>query len=481
MNHLNEQVPQAEQQQHGVPFYRTLGPTEQVAFNRLPPIVQGISLFSMTPMDTNHRALQHDTLIAMAMAQNPAPTARAEQIHLGVGNKLKDIPKPEKYRGSQQGNAARHWLRDCERYFETRAELTGVDEPDAYKVIIGRTHLTEAALVAWRGFEVAVESGHMERIATKTAEADRYRLYISRLQRGDNFPDYFRKLQEASLNLLRPADSYNFILQLVSGLNQELRAEWYKLQNPPTEVTEVYNRLVELERGYKEATNTRANRFQTRGRGQQASHPPSNEDAMDLSLIENKPNSFMCYHCNKPGHFKRDCRSLKKEGKAEGQIPRLTTVEMDSQPPEVNDPSEGRKEIPRLTTVEMDSQPPEVNDPSAGRKEIPRLTTVEMDSQPPEVDDPSAGEEETPRLTTVEMEIQPPEADALLASQPKQEEEASMRLNSLRDELNYFDGKVQRTALTRAIAVPAGGPPEWRETAYPRKYASRDPSRRVGR
>lgn len=333
MNHPDEQVPQAEQQQHGVPFYQTLDPTEQMAFDRLPLVMQGISLFSMTPMDANHRGLQHDTLMAMAMAQNPAPTPRAEQVHSGVGSKLKDIPKPEKYRGTQQGNAARHWLRDCERYFETRAELAGTEEPDAYKVIIGRTHLTESALVAWRGFEVAVESGHMERITNweefklwildnfeaKTAEADRYRAYISRLQKADSFPDYFRKLQEASLNLLRPADSYNFILQLVSGLNHELRAEWYKLQNPPTDVTEVYNRLVELERGCKEAANTKNNRFQIRGRGQQTSRPSLNEDAMDLSLMENKPNSFVCYHCNKPGHIKRDCRSLKKEGKAEGQ------------------------------------------------------------------------------------------------------------------------------------------------------------------
>jgi hypothetical protein len=76
-----------------------------------------------------------------------------------------------------------------------------------------------------------------------------------------------------------------------------------------------------------------------------------------------------------------------------------------------------------------------------------------MESQPLEVDDPSAGEEEIPRLAEVETEIQSPETDALLASQPRQEKEASMRLNSLGDELNYFDGKVQRAASKRAVAV----------------------------
>jgi hypothetical protein len=317
------------QNQHAVPFRHSLNQVEQMAFDRLPVAMQNMQLFAMIPTDDMHRATQHEALMTMALGA-PPPNG-AQRVHTGVGSKLKDVPKPEMYRGSQQGNAARHWLRDCERYFETRAELAGEEEEEGYKVIIGRTHLAETALIAWRGLEVAVESGHMQRITTwdgfrawilenfeaKTAEADRYRAYITRLQKSDNFSEYFRKLQEASLNLQRPADSYSFILQLVSGLNHELRAEWYKLQDPPTEVTEVHNRLLELERGCKEAANTRGNRFFNRGRGQQASQP-RNDDAMDLSAMDSSTRSFKCYNCGKPGHLKRDCRLL-KEGKAEGQ------------------------------------------------------------------------------------------------------------------------------------------------------------------
>jgi hypothetical protein len=321
-----------DEQQAPRTFRDTLDDTEQMAFDRLPPAMRSLELFNAAPQNEADRRMLHSVLMATALASNPIVPPRAEPASQGIGNKLKALPEPEKYQGNQQGNAARHWLRDCERYFETRRDISGLEEPETYKVIVGRTHLTGAAQVAWRGQEAAVESGHAQRITTwaafrawildnfeaKTAEADRYRAYIGRLQKSDSFTEYFRKLQEASLNLARPADEYNFILQLVSGLNHELRAEWYKQHDPPSKIAEVYNRLIELERSIKEAAYTKPNRFQTGGRAL-ANRAAQDVDAMDLSLMnDRKP--LVCYHCNRVGHMKRDCRSLKKgEEKVTGQ------------------------------------------------------------------------------------------------------------------------------------------------------------------
>jgi transposase InsO family protein len=78
-----------------------------------------------------------------------------------------------------------------------------------------------------------------------------------------------------------------------------------------------------------------------------------------------------------------------------------------------------------------------------------------METQPVQVEDLLEGEKsDDPRLDDVEMDIQSSRVEAgQVGELPLPDEQASMRLNALGDELTYFDGKVQRTEARTAIVA----------------------------
>ncbi|KAI2734273.1 hypothetical protein DTO013E5_9690 [Penicillium roqueforti] len=78
-----------------------------------------------------------------------------------------------------------------------------------------------------------------------------------------------------------------------------------------------------------------------------------------------------------------------------------------------------------------------------------------METQPVQVEDLLEDEEsDDPRLDDVEMDIQSSRVEAgQVGELPLPDEQASMRLNALGDELTYFDRKVQRPEARTAIVA----------------------------
>lgn len=330
-----QQLPQAEAPPTASPivtpevFRAHLPPNMQRAFDRLPGPLQGMAIFQQVTNNPEMMAVQYEAIVTMSTSFDPGLTQNPKvgPHPAEIAGRLKDLGQPDKYQGSQKGNAANHWLYDVDDYFMRRRMVSGRSDDEAYKLAFASGLLTGDAHVKWRTANQQVDAGLGERIMTwegfkawirtkfepKTAESDRLREYTHKQQGNDSLSTYHAALLELSRNLLESPSERGYILQLVSGLNPTLRAEWFRQQGrPETNVEDAINLLLELERSAQEATGYgRSTRYTRSGRA-----APS-PDAMDLSAMQEKRT---CHKCGKKGHLKWDCLSKKStEGKGQGQ------------------------------------------------------------------------------------------------------------------------------------------------------------------
>ncbi|CAG8881606.1 unnamed protein product, partial [Penicillium egyptiacum] len=120
-------------------FREHLPPGMRRAFDRFPDFLKKNEVFSRAPLNDEERVIQleHVFNISLGLRDVLAQTEQAPgQYRSEVAGKLRDLAQPEKYQGSQQGNAANNWLHDCQEYFEKRRLLSGHPEGDAYKIVL---------------------------------------------------------------------------------------------------------------------------------------------------------------------------------------------------------------------------------------------------------------------------------------------------------------------------------------------------------
>ena len=132
-----------------------------------------------TSQDRNATALlirETVRLLQVTEANAKAQTGATANITAPVGDNraeadkkralLKTIPKIRAYAGKIQGDAAREYLYDCERYFQQVAEFSTSALIDREKIMYASGALSEKALKSWRGYERQVAEGYETAILT---------------------------------------------------------------------------------------------------------------------------------------------------------------------------------------------------------------------------------------------------------------------------------------------------------------------------
>lgn len=325
-----EAMPPTSQAETPATFRAHLPLYMQRAFDHLPEPLQRMAIFQQVTTNPEMMAVQYEAIVMMSttygpgLGQSPGATGPKSGPHPAeIAGRLKDLGQPAKYQGNQKSNAANHWLYDVDDYFMRRQMVSGRSDDDAYKLAFAAGLLTGDAQVKWRTTNQQVDAGLGERITTwadfkawirtkfepKTAESDRLREYTHKQQGNDSLSTYHAALLELSRNLSESPSERGYILQLVSGLNSTLRAEWFRQQGrPEANAEEAVNLLLELERSTQEASG-----YGRPIRHIKAGRAPASPDAMDLSAMQD---TRTCFKCGKPGHLKRNC---KVKGKGQGQ------------------------------------------------------------------------------------------------------------------------------------------------------------------
>jgi Retrotransposon gag protein/Zinc knuckle len=243
-------------------------------------------------------------------------------------------PKPEPFKG---GRKVASWLFSIEQYFA----VVGVAD-DTARIAYAATLLRDTAADWWRGFNIAAQAGRKALPSTwtefKTAitahfqpihEEDFARQYIRTLRQHRSVRDYVVRFQEVSLQI-PTMDERSRVDAFTAGLKQDVR-RWVKLQAPSTleramEIAEQYQTMMMQDMAAMRASADRP-RFENSGGGGDGPVP------MDVDSRANnlragkhkskKPSSkekggrkedkkvMTCWHCNQPGHLRRNCPSLK--------------------------------------------------------------------------------------------------------------------------------------------------------------------------
>ena len=307
------------------------------------------TLWSQAGEATDARALQERMICSLAEHAMPAvglttdpPTKETSlNTRMTFNNKalirqLRPIPD---YSGWIRDDAARMWIRDCERYFQDIVTYSGELVPDGSKVIAAKGHLVKRAATRWRAHEESVLRGYAPPISTWKAFVDwimtqfkehlgeqrRWEKYEQMEQGRDLFPDYASKLQEAAAMLEVRIPEEVIRRRLIAGARKNLQAQWAKERDPPQDLAGTISRFSDLEQG----TNIAKDIYR------------GDHDAMDLTAIQEPPvgaprtmarhreeaprpkalePTRRCFSCGSSEHLKKDCPKREQRlGKGQGR------------------------------------------------------------------------------------------------------------------------------------------------------------------
>ena len=231
---------------------------------------------------------------------------------------LKTIPKIRAYAGKIQGDAAREYLYDCERYFQQVAEFSTSALIDRERIMYASGALSEKALKSWRGYERQVAEGYETAILTWQSYKDwinrEFSEHLSAAKRwnrfktlrqgkGQPFMEYATRLRQAAIECEQTIPDPIFVEFLRDGAQLHLQRRWAEERKPPTDLHEIIERFKSYEEGA-----TLASFY--------AKQAPNSGDAMDLSAMTARPerqDARKCFNCGKIGHIGRNCPRPRRE------------------------------------------------------------------------------------------------------------------------------------------------------------------------
>ncbi|KAJ5097836.1 hypothetical protein N7532_004837 [Penicillium argentinense] len=295
------------------------------ALRRLPPAMaeNQARLWQGLQNDPAAQDLQAQAILAIASNAtlrgpnqhdgNPSTLVSSKAVELRTKDLLEKIGDVPKYNGQIRNDAAREFLRNCERYFRRYQELLGHEYPDFQKVIFAQGRFKDFAQKRWDGHEQAVEKNLARPVRTWTAFTEwihttfgehlsserRYKRFVELRQGRFSFMSYFQKVMEAvaALDYAVPEDL--IIRQLVLGLSPTLAPKWAEERDKPSGLQATVVRLRELEDGARSRREY------------------EESDLMDLSALTSPPigrrtaqfrkGPRRCYNCSSTEHIARDC------------------------------------------------------------------------------------------------------------------------------------------------------------------------------
>ncbi|KAJ5137893.1 hypothetical protein N7526_004126 [Penicillium atrosanguineum] len=229
---------------------------------------------------------------------------------------LKNIRPIENYQGAVKSDAARKYLRDCERYFREISSYAGAEPDDSTKIIHASGRLLKRAAETWRAYTDQVAGRYGEEITTWQAYKDwinrefsehlgpekRWDRFANLRQGQSSFHEYAINLQQAAYDCEIDIPEQVLIQYLRMGANVNLQKRWAedREQDRPTILQDVIQRFIEFERGAMVAGYI--NR--------------TNPDDMELTALRSRSkdlSTIKCYNCDQKGHYKRNCPAPKKE------------------------------------------------------------------------------------------------------------------------------------------------------------------------
>jgi hypothetical protein len=228
---------------------------------------------------------------------------------------LKKVPSIREYAGAIKDDAAREYLRDCERFFKETSYLAGTEIEDADKIIYARGALTGKAAKAWTTYEQQLIGSYGTRIGTWQEYKDwilrefsehlgpekRWDRFAT-LQQGQNqpFAEYAMNLQQAAVDTEIPLPEEAVIQFLRKGAKPNLQKKWAEEREHPTTLRDTIDRFIQYERGSMIAGYIQRNAQDNDGDVQ-----------MNAMQSSGRPGYTgpRCYNCGKFGHVQRNCRS----------------------------------------------------------------------------------------------------------------------------------------------------------------------------
>lgn len=233
---------------------------------------------------------------------------------------LKNIRPIENYQGAVKADAARKYLRDCERYFYEITTYAGAEPDDGTKIIHASGRLLNRAAETWRAYSEQVAGKYGKEITTWQAYKNwinrefsehlgpekRWDRFVSLKQGQTSFHEYAINLQQAAYDCEIDIPEPVLIQHLRMGANVNLKKRWAedREQDRPTALQDVIQRFIEFERGAMVAGYIKR----------------TDPDEMDLNAIPSRSrdlSAITCYKCNQKGHYQRNCPTQKKKSKGE--------------------------------------------------------------------------------------------------------------------------------------------------------------------
>jgi hypothetical protein len=330
---------------------RPLSPATEQALTYFPPnLVEDYRNLFATPEAKGHIHMMKQTAAMLHQAQESAAAAVAAassssnatppdpfgssgsaQARLELKKTLLKKIKPIRdYQGYIQYDAARRFLRDCQRFFDETARFAGASLDDSDKVMHARGALVKKAddvwvahqrqcelafeqpIDTWAAFERWILQSFGEHLG-KTKKWERF----SQMKQGDQqqFNEYATNKCSAAADCEDVQIHEDVLIQhLITDAKMYLRQRWEEERDPPTTLSGVIERFLAYERG-----STRS-KYIARA-SQQNPHDPMDLSAMndtsDRPRNQRPKKSVTCFGCGKKGHFRRDCRNLKPSEKSE--------------------------------------------------------------------------------------------------------------------------------------------------------------------
>ncbi|KAJ5695585.1 hypothetical protein N7536_005997 [Penicillium majusculum] len=229
---------------------------------------------------------------------------------------INDIRKIDNYDGTIQGDAARKWVVDCDRYFVELMNITGYDTPGAARIIHASGKLVKTALQRLENHKQVCENQRSGTFATwddfKNWVKREFSEHLSQEKLWEKFDGlkqgrtsisaYAGNLRQAAADLNAGISEQLLIHRFIAGTKTEYQAKWAVEREQPTVLLEVVSLFIGYERGLTIARHH-----------QNGSNASAGPDEMDLSVVTSRPPALQptketrsCHNCGKPGHLARN-------------------------------------------------------------------------------------------------------------------------------------------------------------------------------